>query len=58
MWTKKCSEYWHKDKSNYKNTLLFSMNFGVINGFKSVKVFLKNTKKMVILKDIKNTKNY
>ena len=45
MWTKKYSEYWHKDKSNYKNTLLFSMNFGVINGFKSVKDIFKEYEK-------------
>tara|TARA_B100001057_G_C22870171_1_gene958471 strand:- start:6481 stop:7842 length:1362 start_codon:yes stop_codon:yes gene_type:complete len=57
MWTKKFSNYWYKNKSNYKNTLLFSMNFGIINGFNPVRNIFKQYEKSGYFKRHENYKN-
>ncbi len=45
MWKKKFVNYWCENSFVKRDTILFSLNFGIINGFNSVrKIFLKYEK--------------
>lgn len=57
MWTKKFGTYWDENKSNHKNTVLFSMNFGIINGFNPVRKIFKKFERSGYFKRHQNYKN-